>query len=261
MCCSSKNLRICLVDIIEDVWLAIELVCHLQGPVYVADAALVVAVHVDGHLRRIHRGGHAAQVVKRVHVLGLIFWHFKHIHHLAESCLGCHDRCFWDEEGPGFEIIGRQILSVEPFLIVGHFPSILIAPWEVWGIYGRDTRLQMVVNRIFDGCIQCLHLQRGRCRLHGHDVVPLLILRNGIIDDGVQCDIVTTETLVAPFVFGSHLGGDDAYLWGVRTDDYVGDVFWIQRILDGVVNQRMSTNNTDVLVRYALRASPCRNNC
>ena len=80
------------------------------------------------------------------------------------------------------------------------------------GINGRDDGIKVIVDRIFDGIVECLHLQRRRCRLHRHDIIPLPF-GNGISYHSIQRHSISAETGISPLAGSSHLCGNDFHLW------------------------------------------------
>ena len=207
----SEHLGVGLVLVVEDIRLDEELVGNLEGTVDVADASLVVTIDVDGDLGLAEGLGHALQVGEGVDILRLALGHLEDVDLLADARLGGHHAALGDDEGACLHITGRQVLTVQALLVVGHLTAVLHAPGEVRGIDGGDEGVEIVVDGVLDGTVEGLYLQRGRCGLHGDDIVPCAF-RDGICHDGIECDCIAAEALIPPLMAYAHLGGDDPHL-------------------------------------------------
>ena len=206
----SEHFGIGLVLVVEDIWLHEELVGNLEGTVDVSDASFVVTIDVDGHLGFAEGLGHALQVGEGIDILRLALRNLEDVDFLADTRLGCHHTTLGDDKGARLHITGRQVLTVQPLLVVGHLVAVLHAPGEVRGIDGGYEGVEIVVDGVFDGTVEGLDLQCGRGGLHGDDIVPRAF-GDGIGHHGIEGHCIATEPLVSPLMAYAHLCGDNPH--------------------------------------------------
>jgi len=130
----SEHLGVGLILVVEDIGLDEELVGNLEGTVDVSDASLVVTIDVDGHLGFAESLGHALQVGEGVDILRLALRDLEDVDFLADTRFWCHHTALGDDKGARLHITGRQVLTVQPLLVVGYLVAVLHAPGEVRGI-------------------------------------------------------------------------------------------------------------------------------
>ena len=93
-------------------------------------------------------------------------------------------------------------------------------PGQARHVRHRDERIQVVFPRPSYRIVERGNREKRRGRLHRNNIVDTIKFFHDIVDNGVQGDIVATQSLVSPMDLCSKLLGNNSNLRRVRCDDH-----------------------------------------
>ena len=128
MCRFSKNIWICLVSIIINIWFNIKLICKFKCSINMTDTTLIISIYINSHLLFIQFCHNISQIRKCINILSLIFRNFKNIYLFTNSCFFCYHRCFRYNKCSCLHIAWWQILTIQPFFIIRYFFTFFYSP-------------------------------------------------------------------------------------------------------------------------------------